>query len=164
MEAASAPRLWPAAGRGAAFLALWVVLAGAAPEGLPVGILAAGLATWASLRLMPPSGLRPRPGALVALLLRFPWQALRAGTEVALIALDPRRRPNPGTVDWTPRLPAGCAQDAFLAYASLLPGTLPAGPAQGGAIAIHALDATAPVAGPMTEEEARFARAIGADV
>ncbi|MBR0674323.1 Na+/H+ antiporter subunit E, partial [Neoroseomonas soli] len=156
--------LRPAAARGAAFLALWVVLAGAAPQDLPVGVLAAGLASWASLRLMPPSAFRPRPAALLLLLLRFPWQALRAGIDVALLALDPRRRLQPGTVAWTPRLDAGCARDAFLAYASLLPGTLPAGHMDGDAVAIHALDRTTPVAEPMTKEEARFARAIGADV
>jgi multisubunit Na+/H+ antiporter MnhE subunit len=97
------------------------------------------------------------------LALRFPWQALRAGLEVAVLALDPRRRPAPGLVAWTPRLPPGPARDAFLAYASLLPGTLPAGAAGGEAIAIHALDAGAAVAAAMTAEEARFARAFGLD-
>ncbi|MBR0682691.1 Na+/H+ antiporter subunit E [Roseomonas eburnea] len=166
MAAAGAPPRGPtlaAAARGAAFLGLWVVLAGPAPDGLVVGLLAAGFATWASLRLMPPLPWRPRPGALLLLVLRFPWQALRAGTEVALLALDPRRRPHPGMLAWTPRLKAGRAQDAFLAYASLLPGTLPAGPLDGGAIAIHALDSRTPVGEAMTQEEARFAQAIGAD-
>lgn len=166
MGAAGAPPRGPAlaaAARGAAFLGLWVVLAGPAPEGLAVGLLAAGLATWASLRLMPPRPWRPRPGALLRLALRFPWQALRAGFDVARLALDPRRRPDPATVAWTPRLKPGRAQDAFLAYASLLPGTLPAGPMEGPAIAIHALDRATPAAEAMREEEARFARAVGAD-
>ena len=113
MATAGAPRLWPAAARGAAFLALWVVLAGTAPLDLPVGIVAACLATWASLRLMPPSRLHPRPAAVLLLLLRLPWQALRAGIDVALLALDPRRRPQPGTVacavSATPTTGAGVA-------------------------------------------------------
>lgn len=144
-------------------LLLWVAIAGFDPASLPVGVVAAGLAAWASLGLMPPLRVRPRPAAVAALLLRFPWQALRAGTEVAILALDPRRRPSPGIVAWTPGLPEGPARDAFLAYASLLPGTLPAGEAGNGAIAIHALNGTAGVAEAMTAEEARFARAFGLD-
>lgn len=144
-------------------LLLWVAIAGADPLALPVGGAAAAFATWASLRLRPPAGGQPRPASLALLVLRFPWQAVRAGFEVALIALDPRRRPAPATIAWTPRLPPGCARDAFLAYASLLPGTLPAGELAGGAVAIHALDGTADIAAAMTGEEMRFARAFGLD-
>lgn len=144
-------------------LLLWIAVAGADVTGLPVGAAAAASASWVSLRLMPPAGIRPRPAALAMLLLRFPWQALRAGAEVALIALDPRRRPSPATIAWTPRLPPGGSRDAFLAYASLLPGTLPAGEMSGGAIAIHALDGTADIAKAMSAEETRFARAFGRD-
>lgn len=149
--------------RFALLLLLWVAIAGVDALGMAVGIAAAAAAAWVSLVLLPPSGLRPRPGALAMLLLRFPAQALRAGVEVARIALDPRRRPAPATIAWTPRLPPGAARDAFLAYASLLPGTLPAGDMPGGAVAIHALDGAAGVAAAMTEEEARFIRAFGLD-
>ena len=144
-------------------LLLWVAMAGPDPLGLPAGAAAAALGSWASLRLLPPLTARPRPAALALLLLRFPWQALRAGAAVAVIALDPRRRSAPAMVAWTPRLPPGRARDAFLAYASLLPGTLPAGDAADGTIAIHALDGADGVAAAMTWEEARFARAFGID-
>jgi multicomponent Na+:H+ antiporter subunit E len=129
---------------------------------LALGAVTAAAAAWCSVLLSPPGGLRPNPAALALLLLRFPWQALRAGIDVAGIALDPRRVPNPGEVAWTPRLPPGPSRDAFLAYASLLPGTLPAGES-GGAIIIHALNADAAIAADMTAEEARFVRAFGAD-
>lgn len=142
---------------------LWVAIAGGDPSALPVGAVAAAGGAWASLQLMPPAEARPRAVAIAALLLRFPWQALRAGWAVALLALDPRRRPAPAMVAWTPSLPPGRARDAFIAYASLLPGTLPAGEAADGAIAIHALDGAAGVAAAITEEEARFARAFGID-
>jgi multicomponent Na+:H+ antiporter subunit E len=144
-------------------LLLWVVIAGTDPLSLPVGAAAAGLAAWASLRLLPPADLWPRAGDLALLLIRFPWQALRAGTEVAILALDPRRRPSPATIAWLPRLPPGDALDAFLAYASLLPGTLPAGEMADGFIAIHALDGSTDIAATMTQEEARFTRAFGLD-
>ena len=144
-------------------LLLWVAMAGTDALGLVAGAAAAALATWTSLRLLPPLTSRPRPVALAVLLLRFPWQALRAGAAVAVLALNPRRGASPAMVAWTPRLPRGRARDAFLAYASLLPGTLPAGDAADGTIAIHALDGASGVAEAMTREEARFARAFGID-
>jgi multicomponent Na+:H+ antiporter subunit E len=149
--------------RFALLLAFWVAIAGADPAGLPVGTASALIGAWVSLRLMPPSGAAPRPMALAMLALRFPWQALRAGAGVALLALDPRRRAAPATIAWTPRLPPGPARDAFLAYASLLPGTLPAGEMPGGAIAIHAIDGHDDVAAAMSAEEARFTRAFRLD-
>lgn len=146
--------------RFALLLLAWAAISGGTD--LVLGALTAAAATWCSLVLAPPGPYRPRPGALALLLLRFPWQALRAGVDVARMALDPRRTPNPGEVVWTPRLPPGPTRDAFLAYASLLPGTLPAGEA-GDAVIIHALNTDATIAAAMTAEEARFARAIGAD-
>lgn len=163
MHAAGAARLRSAMLRGGALFALWLVLADTSVPGLALGAAAAGLGSWASLPLMPPARLRPRFGALAAFLLRFPGQAILAGVQVALLALDPRRQPDPGHVTWVPTLPPGRARDAFLAYASLLPGTLPAGGAPGGAVVIHALTGADGVAAAMTQEEARFARAFGLD-
>jgi multicomponent Na+:H+ antiporter subunit E len=105
-----------------------------------------------------------RPVALAALMLRLPVQAATAGIAVARLALDPRRQPRPETVAWTPSLPPGRARDAFLAYASLLPGTLPAGEGPDGTLLVHALDGGTGVAEAMAMEEARFARAFGIDV
>ena len=143
--------------RFALLLLLWLVVAGVTAEGVAVGTAAALLATGASLRLLPPTPDWPRPAALARLLLRFPWQALRAGTEVALIALDPRRRPAPATIAWMPRLPPGGALDAFLAYASLLPGTLPARVDADGTVLVHCLDTRQPVTEQLAQAEARFA-------
>lgn len=152
-----------AALRAALLLGLWLALAGTAAKDLPVGLAAVGLGTWASLRLMPPVAARPRPGALLVLLLRFPWQALSASLAVARLAVDPRRAPAPRCFAWTPGLPPGRARDAFLAYASLLPGTLPAGETADGDILLHALDGATDPRAAMTAEEARFARAFGLD-
>src|SRR6185436_12337862 len=49
-----------AIGRAALFFALWLMIAGYQPADFPVGLAAAALATWASLRLLPPSTLRLR--------------------------------------------------------------------------------------------------------
>lgn len=147
--------------RFALLLLAWAAITGG--DDMMLGAATAAAAAWCSLLLSPPGPYRPRPATLALLALRFPWQALRAGVDVARVALDPRRAPNPGEVAWTPRLPPGPARDAFLAYASLLPGTLPAGEAADGAVIIHALTNHAAVAADMTAEEERFARAIGAD-
>jgi multicomponent Na+:H+ antiporter subunit E len=147
--------------RFALLLLAWAAVTGGSE--LLLGAFTAAAAAWWSLRLAPPLGLRPRPAALALLALRFPWQALRAGVQVARLALDPRRAPCPGEVAWTPRLPPGPARDAFLAYAALLPGTLPAGTNADGSVAIHALVAEPGIAAAISAEEARFARAIGAD-
>ncbi|WP_198374631.1 Na+/H+ antiporter subunit E, partial [Neoroseomonas rubea] len=150
--------------RAALLLGLWCALAGVVPADLPVGVAAAAIGAWASLRLLPPIRARIRPAALATLLLHLPAKALGAGIAVARLALDPRRRPTPRTIAWTPRMPPGRARDAFLAYASLLPGTLPAGDGPGGTVLIHALEGEADVAAAMSAEEALFARAFGLDV
>lgn len=143
-----------------ALLAVWIVIGGADPKDLPVGAATAAIAAWFSLRLLPAGRFRPRPAALAVLLLRFPVQALRAGTEVALRAFDLRLKP--GLVPYAPAAGPSPRRDAFLTWASLQPGTLPAGEDEGGTVQVHALDATQPVAVAMAAEEARFARALGA--
>lgn len=149
--------------RFALLLTLWIALAGAGLKDLAPGVAAAALGAWWSLRLLPPAPLRLHPIALAGLVLRFPWQALTAGVQVALLALDPRRQPEPKHVTWAPSLPPGRARDAFLAYASLLPGTLPAGDAPDGSVVIHAITGAGSAAAAMSKEEARFARAFGLD-
>jgi len=151
--------------RFALLLTLWVVLAGPGWAALPAGLVAAALGTWWSLALLPPSRMRVRvrAGALAALVLRFPWQAVSAGAQVARLALDPRARVAPATIAWSPRLPPGRARDAFLAYASLLPGTLPCGEAPDGAVLVHAISGAETAAAAMTLEEARFMRAFRLD-
>lgn len=155
----------PAALRGAALLGLWLVLTGSlAPADLAMGVVAAALGAWASLVLAPPRpGPAMRPMALAVLLLALPWQVLRAGVDVALRALAPVPRIRPGLLPFAPALPPGPTRDGFLALSALLPGTVPAGEASGGAVAIHALDIAAPVGADLAREEARFARALGRD-
>lgn len=145
--------------RFAGLLAIWVVIGGTGLPGLLVGIATAAIATWFSLRLLPAGMFRLHPVALALLLLRFPLQALRAGTEVAWRAFDLRLKP--GLVPYAPVTAPSPQRDAFLTWSSLQPGTLPAGVDEAGAVLVHALDATQPVAAAMAAEEARFARAVG---
>ena len=149
--------------RTAWFLALWFALYGFDYAGLPAAIIAVTLATWASLRLLPPDSARPSALLLARLLLRFLRQSLVAGLDVAWRALSPSLPLRPGFVQYKPRLPQGLAQNAYCTLMSLLPGSLPAWQEPGGALTIHCLDAGQPVAAQMDEEEKLFVRALGLD-
>lgn len=145
------------AARFALFLGLWLVLA-VGFAGLGFGLLAAGLATWASARLMPGRMRLRDPLAALRLLGRTAAQTLRAGTDIARRAFDPRLPLRPGLVTHATALPEGASRDGFTALASLAPGALPAG-VEGGVVMVHALDTRLPVAGDLAATEALYAQA-----
>ena len=146
--------------RALGFLVLWVILTAGSRADLGAGAVAALAATWASLRLLPPDTSRVRPVALIRLALRFLRQSVVAGIDVARRALDPRLPLHLGFVVYPVGLPSGPARNMFTTLMSLLPGTVPAGPARTGGLLIHCLDVAQPVARQLAAEEARFARAI----
>jgi multicomponent Na+:H+ antiporter subunit E len=145
--------------RAAIYLLLWIVLIGTKPTDLVFGAITAMLATWVSLRLLPPGMLRIRPFGALRLLPRFLWQSIFAGVDVARRAFDPRLPIAPGFVVFRPQSPPGAARNAFTAYTSLLPGTVPCGLSDG-AVVYHCLDVGQPVAEQLAAEEARFAQAV----
>ncbi len=150
--------------RTSALFVLWVVIHGSGSADLLAGVVAAGLGSWASLVLVPSGPARLRPRAIARLVLRFPYQALRAGIDVAWRALAPRLLIRPGLFVHDTRLKSGPMRAAFSTYASLLPGTVPVGPApdrQG--LLVHALDAGPAAAASLAHEEALFARGVGLD-
>lgn len=149
--------------RGLAFLGLWVVLFGVHGADLAVGLVTAMAATWASLRLLPPASHRPHPAVLARLALRFLWQSVAAGVDVARRALDPRLPLRPGFVTVPMGLPPGPGRQAFRLLSSLQPGTLPLGPDENDRLTVHCLDIEQPVVRQMTEEQALLARALGRD-
>lgn len=142
--------------RTAAYLILWVVLAGTGGKDLAVGVAAALLAAWMSLILLPPGELTLRPVRAAALFLRFLWQSVVAGVTVARIALSPAMPLKPGIVDHHTRLSPGNRRFAFMTFASLLPGTLPTGTDESEVIPVHVLDTSQPAAQQLAEEEARL--------
>jgi multicomponent Na+:H+ antiporter subunit E len=146
--------------RAAGFFGFWLVLTGADTADLAAGSIAAVAATWASLHLMPVQRWSPRPIKLARLVLHFLRQSIAAGTGVALRALDPRLPLRPGFVVHQTRLPPGTTRDAFCAIMSLLPGTLPCGPAEGNGLTIHCLDVTEPVPEQLAAEEALCIQAL----
>jgi multicomponent Na+:H+ antiporter subunit E len=149
--------------RAAGLLGFWLILSEFGVVDLLVGALAALMAALVSLRLLPPGRWTFRPVVLAGLAGRFLRQSIWAGIDVAWRALDPRLPLRPGFVTYRPHLPPGAARNAFLTMMSLLPGTLPCGPDDGGGLAVHCLDVSQPVAEQLAVEETAFSRAVGHD-
>ena len=145
------------------FLAFWLMISGWAPADLPVGLAAVVGATWVSLRLLPPKGSRFRLGSLASLAVSFFRQSAVSGTDVARRALNPNMRLKPGFVVCPLRLPEGGQRSAFCTLSSLMPGTLPTGTNEQGALLVHCLDTSQPVAANLGAEEHLFMRAVGID-
>jgi multicomponent Na+:H+ antiporter subunit E len=149
--------------RAGLFLAFWLMISGWAPADFPVGLAAVAAATWTSLRFSPPRGSRLRAASLAWLGLSFLRQSIVSGMDVAWRALNPRLPLQPGFVASPLRLPPGGERSAFCALSSLMPGTLPTGTDENGALLVHCLDIGQPVAANLAAEERLFLRAIGRD-
>lgn len=147
--------------RAAFFFTFWLILYGIKPGDLPIGIVAAIIATWASQRLLPLGSRILRPIPLVRLVLRFLRQSIVAGIDVAWRALDPRMPLRPGFVIYQSRFPVGPMQNTFCTMTGLLPGTLPCGSDENGALAIHCLDVSQPVLEQLAAEEAALRQVLG---
>lgn len=139
------------------------MIAGYNPSDLPIGLIAAAAATWTSLRLLPRVKVQLRLLSLATFTLHFLRQSVSSGVEVAWRAFNPRLPLNPGFVVYPCRLRTAGSRSAFCALSSLLPGTLPAGSDEEGALLIHCLDVGQPVAASLAAEETLFSRAIGHD-
>jgi multicomponent Na+:H+ antiporter subunit E len=113
--------------------------------------------------LLPSKGSRFRPAPLAALAASFLRQSVVSGTDVAWRALNPRLKLKPGFVTCRLRLPAGGERSAFCALSSLMPGTLPTGTDEHGALLVHCLDVAQQIAANLAKEERLFIRAIGFD-
>ena len=107
--------------------------------------------------------MRLRLLSLATFALHFLRQSVSSGVEVAWRAFDPRLPINPGFVVYPCHLRSAGSRSAFCALSSLLPGTLPTGSDEDGALVVHCLDIGQPVAADLAAEEALFSRAIGHD-
>jgi multicomponent Na+:H+ antiporter subunit E len=152
-----------AAGRATLFLGFWLMIAGYQPADLPVGLFAAAAATWTSLHLLPAAKIRLRFLSLAAFALHFMHQSAGAGVDVAWRAFNPRLPIRPGFVVYPCRLQSAGSRSAFCALSSLLPGTLPTGSDEDGALVIHCLDVGQPVVANLAMEEALLGRVLGHD-
>jgi multicomponent Na+:H+ antiporter subunit E len=139
----------------------WLVIAGANPADLPTGIASAVVATWASLVLLPPGKQWVRLVPLTWFALRMMYQAVVAGFDVARRALDPRLPLRPGVISYRPDLSGEIARSAFASLMSLVPGTLPLGSTEDGALLVHCLDVSRSVSAGLRRDETLFSRALG---
>jgi len=153
--------VWAAAIRGAGYIAFWVVLMGTGSADLVAGAFTAALATWVSLRLIPPVPGRVRLTALARLAVRFAWQSVIAGWDVARRALDPRLPLAPGFVEYPCGFAPGLLRNAFASLTSLMPGTVPLAD-DGKTLRYHCLDVNLPVRESLGKEEALVARILEA--
>jgi multicomponent Na+:H+ antiporter subunit E len=146
--------------RGLAYFLLWVVLMQRArPGDLIMGAVATCLATWVSLRLLPPGAGRLRIFALAALMPHLLWESIVAGFDVARRALDPRLPLKPGFIDCPLSFPPGMARNTFATITSLMPGAVPCDEA-GDVLVYHCLDSTQNVVDQLWKEERLLARAL----
>jgi len=147
--------------RWAVLLLTWIVIAGASLPDLPAGVIAAGVAAWVSVLVQPPRKQPVSPVPLLRLGGRLLAQSVVAGFDIARRAFDPALPLNPGLIRFPSRLAPGPAQAAYSTIVSMVPGTLPLGPAPDGSLLVHCLDTTLPVAAGLARDEALWVRALG---
>lgn len=58
--------------RATAFFVVWLALTDGLPGDMPVGVIAAAIATWVSLKLLPPTPAWPSPLSLLSLVWVLP--------------------------------------------------------------------------------------------
>jgi multicomponent Na+:H+ antiporter subunit E len=143
------------------FLGVWCVVDEIKPVGLAIGLVAAGLATWVSLWLLPPSTKRLRIFPLLSLGLHFMRSSILAAVEVALYAFRRRLALRPGYITYQCGIPAGTKRDLYLSMVSLMPGSVPVDSNENGQVVMHCLDTKQPVVEQMADNEARLTRVWG---
>jgi multicomponent Na+:H+ antiporter subunit E len=149
--------MFAALSRGTVFYLLWLVLTQSfKPGDLNMGLMTALAATSVSLYLRPPSTGRLRLWLTLRLAPHFFWESVRAGVDVALRALGPQVRVQPGYVECPLAFPPGLARNRFSSFTSLLPGTVACGD-RDGVLVYHCLDVTQPVVEQLWAEEKRLA-------
>lgn len=149
--------------RGVAYFLLWMIMAGGQPADIAPGIVAAVLATWISLALLPPDPdmAHIRPLAVLRLAIRFVWTSVVAGLDIARRAFSPSLPLTPGYLHYPVGLAPGTSRNLFTSVTSLMPGTLPAGTDESGRLIYHCLDVEQPVLQELGQEEAELVAALG---
>jgi len=95
-------------------------------------------------RLLPPGIEEPQPSSWLRFVAFFIWHSLRAGVQVAAIALRPRPKLQPTLVEFATMLPPGAPRLILVGALSLMPGSL-AVRREGERPCLHVLDRQAPI-------------------
>ncbi len=119
---------------------LWLVLAGWSPVNGWGGVPVAALAAWASVMLLPSAGRRLALLRLPEYVVRFLWQSVVAGVDVAWRACRKDMALHPGVVKVAPQLADDTRRLVFRGVASLQPGSLACGVDDEGFLLFHCLD------------------------
>ena len=151
-----ARRAFVLAKRFVLFAVLWLVMSGAAVDGLGFGLAATLAATWLSLVLLPPGSRSVSLLSTLPLLPGFVDRSIKGGFDVAWRALAPRLPIRPGWYVHETKLPPGGARVALGSVVSLLPGTLVAG-SFGDRLYVHCLTADEAIIRSVEAEERRIA-------
>jgi multicomponent Na+:H+ antiporter subunit E len=149
--------------RFALLLVTWLVITGARPEALLVGVLTVAAAVAISLRLLPPGPQSVRITRVLAMVPGFLVDSLRGGVDVARRAFHPRMPLRPGWIDYPLRLPPGAGRVSLGNFLSLMPGSLAAGEYQN-SLHVHCLDSTGSLVPKIAQQETLIARALGIDL
>jgi multicomponent Na+:H+ antiporter subunit E len=145
--------------RATLFALLWWLLSEGRIDSWMIGVPAILLALIASLALLPPTVRRLSIRGLFGFAGFFMYQSIRAGTQVATLALRPRLDLLPGQVRVPVRLPPGPARILLVDVLNLLPGTVTVALAEGAEdeLLLHVLDTRQPVVAAVQATEARIA-------
>lgn len=143
--------------RTALLVVLWWALTGGGTDTLGIGAVSVGAAAAVSLRLSPPRLAGLSIFGLVTFGVFFLAQSLRAGLQVAAMALAPRLNLEPAVLNIRLRPGGERGRAVLFATLNLLPGTLVAG---GGPthIRVHVLDRRRPFEAELRAAETRVAR------
>lgn len=137
------------------FELLWLVLTGASPRSITVGLPMVIVATSASLVLSPASVQPLNPLALIRSIPSFLFLSLVGGVEVMKMVLHPDLPIRPGLISYHTRLPPGPPLALLLNCISLLPGTISADYRES-RILIHIIDLEQPAEKVIAQLEGRI--------
>jgi len=146
--------------RGLPFVALWWILAEGRTDGWLPGGVAVAAASWASIKLLPPSNQPVRLAGLIGFLRFFLWNSLLGGMQVAGMALRGRAALQPGLIELPVTLPPGGARILLVNALGLMPGTLSVD-LDDTSLRMHVLDERLPVVAEARALEVSIARLFG---
>mgnify|MGYP000886534768 CR=1 FL=1 len=160
----SAPSPWRRfAARAALATLVWLGLNGADWRSWIVGVPAAILAAWVSMRLLPAITWRWSVRGAVLFALFFLRESLRGGWDVARRALAPRLELSPAIMFHPLRLPSGPARLFFCSVINLLPGTAVVA-FEESRLCLHVLNRSPRVAADLRDLEDRVAGLFGCNL
>jgi multicomponent Na+:H+ antiporter subunit E len=147
-------------GRGISFALLWWILAEGRHDGWLLGAPAVIVATWTSLRLLPPGEHPIRIAGLLGFLRFFLWHSILGGIQVAALALRGRAALQPGLIEVAVMLPPGRPSVLLVNVLGLMPGTVCV-EMRNAALRLHVLDERLPVVTELRALESAIARLFG---